>query len=62
MAFLMVMVLIKKSICETTGYAVNNVAFRRQFLLEYPLSCNLNISLENCTIYARTLRKQGATI
>lgn len=52
----------KKMIYGTTGYAVNNVAFRRQFLLEYTISCDLDINRGICTIHGGSLRKLGSEI
>ena len=52
----------QKILYETTGYAANNVAFRRQFLLENPIPCDLDISRGNCTIHARNVRRLGYKI
>ena len=52
----------KAKIYETTGYAANNVAFRRQFLLKHPIPCNLDISRGNCTVHGRNVRELGYKI
>lgn len=52
----------QKKLYETTGYAANNVAFRRQFLLENPIPCELDLIRGNCTIHARNVRKLGYKI
>lgn len=52
----------KKELYVTTGYAANNVAFRRQFILEHPVPCDLDISRGNCAIHARAVRKLGYKI
>lgn len=52
----------KKMIYETSGYAANNVAFRRQFLLKHPIPCDLDIIRGNCTIHAQQIRNLGQII
>jgi hypothetical protein len=52
----------RKNLYKTTGYAANNVAFRRHFLLQHPIPCNLDISRGNCMIHARNLLADGYRI
>ncbi|MBE9224361.1 glycosyltransferase [Phormidium sp. LEGE 05292] len=47
---------------KTQYYFCNNVAFRRSFLLKYPIPLNLPVCRGNCVIHANYLIKQGETI
>ncbi|WNC31854.1 MULTISPECIES: hypothetical protein [unclassified Thermosynechococcus] len=44
------------------GYFLNNVAFRRQFLLDHPIPTELSLYRGNCLIHAHTLLQQGECI
>ncbi|URR34344.1 glycosyltransferase family 2 protein [Thermosynechococcus sp. HN-54] len=44
------------------GYFLNNVAFRRQFLLDHPIPTELPLYRGNCVIHAYTLLQQGECI
>jgi len=46
----------------TRQYFLNNVAFRRQFLLANPIPVNLPLYRGNCAIHAHHLLQQGHTI
>jgi cellulose synthase/poly-beta-1,6-N-acetylglucosamine synthase-like glycosyltransferase len=46
----------------TNSYFFNNVAFRRQFLLEHPLPADLTLYRGNCVIHAHTLKRNGIVI
>ncbi|MBL1175774.1 glycosyltransferase family 2 protein [Pantanalinema sp. GBBB05] len=43
-------------------YFLNNVAFRREFLLQHPIADNLPLFRGNCVLHAHDLRQQGYTI
>ncbi|MGI0485713.1 glycosyltransferase family 2 protein [Pantanalinema rosaneae CENA516] len=43
-------------------YFFNNVAFRREFLLQHPIADNLPLFRGNCVLHAHDLRQQGYTI
>jgi glycosyltransferase involved in cell wall biosynthesis len=51
-----------KDLVPTKQYYLNNVAFRRSFLLEYPIPTELPLYRGNCVIHAHQLRAQGFTI
>ncbi|MFM7447957.1 MAG: glycosyltransferase [Leptolyngbyaceae cyanobacterium] len=52
----------QRQLCPTSFYFFNNVAFRRQFLLEHPLPADLTLYRGNCVIHAHTLKRQGTAI
>jgi glycosyltransferase involved in cell wall biosynthesis len=47
------------SITPTTQYFLNNVAFRRSFLLQDPIPTDLPLYRGNCVIHAHKLQQQG---
>ncbi|MBD2022352.1 glycosyltransferase family 2 protein, partial [Leptolyngbya sp. FACHB-36] len=49
-------------LAPTSQYFLNNVAFRRKFLLKHPIPVNLPLYRGNCAIHACELRQQGFTI
>ena len=51
-----------QSLAPTTQYFLNNVAFRREFLLKQPMPIALPLYRGNCVIHARHLQQQGYTI
>ncbi|PSB27881.1 glycosyltransferase [Stenomitos frigidus] len=52
----------ENALAPTTQYFLNNVAFRREFLLEHPIPVLLPLYRGNCVIHAKSLRQQGRTI
>ncbi|MEG3438778.1 glycosyltransferase family 2 protein [Pannus brasiliensis CCIBt3594] len=52
----------ENSIAPASGYFLNNVAFRRDFLLRYPIPDDLPLYRGNCVIHARELCRAGQTI
>ena len=50
------------TLAPTTQYFLNNVAFRREFLLQQPIPTALPLYRGNCVIHAQTVRQQGYTI
>jgi glycosyltransferase involved in cell wall biosynthesis len=50
------------ALAPTGQYFLNNVAFRRQFLLQYPMPCQLPLYRGNCLIHAHHLCQQGFQI
>ncbi|PSB61985.1 glycosyl transferase family 2, partial [filamentous cyanobacterium CCP1] len=46
----------------TTQYFLNNVAFRREFLLQNPIPTSLPLYRGNCVVHAHQLLSQGYTI
>ncbi|XHX76075.1 MAG: glycosyltransferase [Stenomitos frigidus ULC029] len=48
-----------QSLAPTTQYFLNNVAFRRKFLLNQPIPVALPLYRGNCVIHARRLQQQG---
>ena len=40
-------------------YYCNNVAFRRNFLLQYPIPADMSMYRGNCSVHARALARQG---
>lgn len=50
------------SLSPTHQYFLNNVAFRREFLLQYPLPRRLPLYRGNCLIHAHGLYQQGFLI
>lgn len=51
-----------KTLTKTSQYFLNNVAFRRDFLLKNPIPADLPLYRGNCVIHAYKLLKQGYTI
>jgi len=51
-----------KDIYEVAHYAANNVAFRREFLVQHPIPSESNFYRGNCAIHAIRLREQGYKI
>ena len=47
---------------ETQQYFLNNVAFRRAFLLQHPIPTQLPLYRGNCVMHARQIRAEGETI
>ena len=47
---------------RTTGYAANNVSFRRDLLSRLPLPVRLRLYRGNCTLHARQLADDGVVI
>jgi glycosyltransferase involved in cell wall biosynthesis len=52
----------QNKLTETSQYFLNNVAFRRNFLLKYPIPSELPLYRGNCTIHAHSLRNSGYKI
>jgi glycosyltransferase involved in cell wall biosynthesis len=52
----------EKTLTPTSQYFLNNVAFRREFLLQYPIPTDLPLYRGHCAIHAHTLAQQGYTI
>lgn len=52
----------ERSLAPTTQYFLNNVAFRREFLLENPIPDVLPLYRGNCVIHAKRLQQHGYTI
>lgn len=52
----------QKELAPAKQYFLNNVAFRREFLLRYPIPTQLPLYRGNCLIHAHYLRDQGFTI
>lgn len=52
----------ENSLTPTSQYFLNNVAFRREFLLQYPIPTDLPLYRGHCVIHAHTLGQQGYTI
>lgn len=52
----------QKDLTPTRQYFLNNVAFRRSFLLDHPIPTDLPLYRGNCVIHAHQLRQQGFTI
>ncbi len=46
----------------THQYFLNNVAFRRQFLLDHPIPTELPLYRGNCVVHGENLRRAGHTI
>lgn len=49
-------------LAPSTQYFLNNVAFRRQFLLDNPIPAELPLYRGNCVIHARNITSAGYTI
>lgn len=52
----------QKQLTPSNQYFLNNVAFRRQFLLQHPIPTNLPLYRGHCVIHAHDLRTKGYTI
>jgi len=52
----------EKTLTKTSQYFLNNVAFRRDFLLKNPIPSDLPLYRGNCVIHAHNLLQQGYTI
>lgn len=52
----------EKSLTLTSGYFLNNVAFRREFLLKHSIPTELPLYRGNCAIHAHNLLEQGYTL
>jgi glycosyltransferase involved in cell wall biosynthesis len=52
----------QKTLKRTSQYFLNNVAFRREFLLQYPIPTELPLYRGNCLIHAHTLHSYSYTI
>jgi len=52
----------EKTLTPTSQYCLNNVAFRRQFLLKHPIPIQLPLYRGNCAIHAYELCQEGYTI
>lgn len=52
----------KKDLYQANGYFCNNVAFRREFLLDHPIPSKLPIYRGNCSAHSVGLQELGQTI
>lgn len=52
----------QKNLTKTCQYFLNNVAFRRDFLLKYPIPTDLPLYRGNCVIHAQNIRSLGYSI
>ena len=52
----------EKTLTPTSQYFLNNIAFRREFLLKYPIPIDLPLYRGNCAIHAYNLAQQGYII
>lgn len=52
----------QKTLTRTSQYFLNNVAFRREFLLNNPIPTDLPLYRGNCVIHARNLQDRGYII
>ncbi|MCY7272335.1 MAG: glycosyltransferase, partial [Phormidesmis sp. CAN_BIN44] len=52
----------RKNLTPVHQYFLNNVAFRREFLLQHPIPFELPLYRGHCAIHAHELRQQGYTI
>lgn len=52
----------RKTLTPSEHYYLNNVAFRRSFLLSHPIPLDLPLYRGNCAIHANELLQQGYTI
>jgi hypothetical protein len=52
----------EKTLTPTSQYFLNNVAFRRELLLKYPIPTDLPLYRGHCAIHAYTLSQQGYAI
>lgn len=52
----------KTELTPTYQYFLNNVAFRRQFLLDHPIPAELPLYRGNCVVHGENLRREGQII
>lgn len=52
----------KTQLTPTSQYFLNNVAFRREFLLQNPIPAKLPLYRGNCVVHVQTLKRDGHTI
>ncbi|MGJ3249860.1 MAG: glycosyltransferase [Elainellaceae cyanobacterium] len=52
----------KPGLYESSGYFCNNVAFRREFLMQHPIPSKLPIYRGNCSAHSSNLKNLGYTI
>ncbi len=52
----------RENLTPVNQYFLNNVAFRREFLLQHPIPFELPLYRGHCAIHAQELRQQGYTI
>ncbi len=52
----------RKHLTPVDQYFLNNVAFRREFLLQHPIPFELPLYRGHCALHAQALRQQGYTI
>ncbi|MGQ9870385.1 glycosyltransferase family 2 protein [Leptodesmis sp.] len=52
----------KTELTPTHQYFLNNVAFRRQFLLEHPIPAELPLYRGNCVVHGENLQREGHII
>jgi glycosyltransferase involved in cell wall biosynthesis len=52
----------QKQLTTTTRYFLNNVAFRREFLLQNPIPTEIPLYRGNCVVHAQQLLNEGYTI
>lgn len=52
----------KTQLAPTSQYFLNNVAFRRDFLLQHPIPAELPLYRGNCVVHVQTLKRDGYTI
>lgn len=52
----------RNNLTPVNQYFLNNVAFRREFLLQHPIAFELPLYRGHCAIHADELRQQGYTI
>lgn len=52
----------EQALAPTAQYFLNNVAFRREFLLQQPIPVVLPLYRGNCVIHAHALKRHGSTI
>lgn len=52
----------QNTLAETSQYFLNNVAFRRDLLVNYPIPSDLPLYRGNCVIHAQNLRSTGCAI
>ena len=52
----------RTELTQTHQYFLNNVAFRRSFLLAHPIPTELPLYRGNCVVHSETLRREGEII
>jgi glycosyltransferase involved in cell wall biosynthesis len=52
----------KTELSQTHQYFLNNVAFRREFLLKHPIPVDLPLYRGNCVVHGEDLRRSGQVI